>query len=85
MKKILNDIAFWMIYGAWYGLSLLPLWVHYLFSDILFVIMAYVLHYRRGVIKKNLSAAYPEKSAKELKKLRMQFYRHFCDILVETV
>ena len=85
MKKLLDNIAFWVIYGTWYGLSLLPLWVHYLFSDILFVIVAYVLRYRHRVISKNLSIAYPDKSDKELKKLRMQFYRHFCDVLVETV
>ena len=57
MKKILNDIAFWILYGTWYAISLLPLWMHYLFSDVLFVIIAYVLHYRRGVINKNLSIA----------------------------
>ena len=85
MKKAFDKIAFWVIYGAWYGLSLLPLWLHYLFSDILFVAVAYVLRYRHRVISKNLSSAYPDKSDKELKKLRMQFYRHFCDILVETV
>ena len=85
MKKAFDKIAFWVIYGAWYGLSLLPLWLHYLFSDILFVVVAYVLRYRHRVISKNLSSAYPDKSNKELKKLRMQFYRHFCDILVETV
>ena len=85
MKKALDNIGFWMIYGAWYGLSLLPLWVHYLFSDVLFVIVAYVLRYRHRVISKNMRIAYPDKSDKELKKLRMQFYRHFCDILVETV
>ena len=85
MKKVFDNIAFWAMYGTWYGLSLLPLWLHYLFSDIMFVIVAYVLHYRRGVIIKNLRTAYPDKSDKELKELRMQFYRHFCDILVETV
>ena len=85
MKKVFNNVAFWAIYGTWYLLSLLPLWVHYLISDILFVLVAYVMRYRRRVISKNLSAAYPDKSEKELKKLRMQFYRHFCDILVETV
>ena len=85
MKKLFNDIAFWVIYGTWYGLSLLPLWLHYLFSDLLFVVMAYVLRYRRRVIDKNLHNAYPDKSDKEIKQLRMQFYRHFCDILVETV
>ena len=85
MKKVMNDIAFWTVYGAWYGLSLLPLWLHYLFSDILYVVIAYVLHYRRAVISRNLKAAYPSKSDKELKKLRMQFYRHFSDILVEMI
>ena len=85
MKKILNDIAFWVICGLWYGLSLLPLWLHYLFSDVLYVFIAYVLRYRRHVITKNLSVAYPDKNDKEIKRLRMQFYRHFCDILVETV
>ena len=85
MKKILNNIAFWAIYGTWYGLSLMPLWLHYLFSDLLFVVMAYVLRYRHRVIDKNLRNAYPDKTDEERKKLRIQFYRHFCDILVETV
>lgn len=85
MKKVLNNIAFWAIYGVWYGLSLLPMWLHYLFSDILFLITAYVLRYRRRVINKNLRNAYPDKTGKELKKLRIQFYRHFCDLLVETI
>ncbi len=85
MKKLLKDIAFWVIYGTWYGLSLLPLWLHYLFSDVLFVIVAYVMRYRHRVISKNLRNAYPDKSDKELQRLRIQFYRHFCDMLVETV
>ena len=51
----------------------------------MFVVIAYLLRYRRRVINKNLSNAYPDKSEKEIKKLRMQFYRHFCDLLVETV
>ena len=85
MKKALDNIGFWVIYGLWYGLSLLPLWLHYLFSDLLFVIVAYVLRYRHRVITKNLHNAYPDKSENELKTLQRQFYRHFCDILVETV
>lgn len=85
MKKAVDNIVFWALYGTWYMMSLLPMWVHYLFSDILFVLVAYVLRYRHRVITKNLRISYPDKSDKELKKLRMQFYRHFCDILVETV
>ena len=85
MKKILNNIAFWVVYGAWYALSLLPMWMHYLFSDILFVLVAYVLRYRRRVIWKNLSQSYPDKSERELKTLQRQFYRHMCDLVAETI
>ena len=33
MKSFFQNIAFWAIYGMWYALSLLPLWVHYHNSD----------------------------------------------------
>ena len=85
MKKVLNHIAYWALAGTWYALSLLPMWVHYLFSDILYLLVAHVLRYRHHVIWKNLSNAYPEKSEQERRWLQRQFYRHFCDILVETV
>ncbi len=85
MKAIVDHIVFWVLYGLWYGLSLLPLWFHYLMSDILYVVVAHVLRYRHRVIWKNLSNAYPDKSEAERKRLERAFYRHFCDILVETV
>ena len=85
MKTVFQNIAFWAIYGTWYALSLLPLWLHYLFSDILYLVLAYVVRYRHRVVWKNLKTSYPDKSDKELKALQRQFYRHFCDILVETV
>ena len=85
MKKAFDNIAFWLIYGTWYGLSLLPLWVHYLFSDVMFLLVAYVLRYRRQVIWDNLHNSYPEKSHRELKKLQRQTYRHMCDLVAESV
>ena len=85
MKTFFKNIAFWVIYGTWYALSLMPLWLHYLFSDLLYLVLAYVLRYRHRVVWKNLKTSYPDKSDKELKTLQRGFYRHFCDILVETV
>lgn len=85
MKKLLNNIAFWAVYGTWHALSLLPLWLHYLFSDVLFVLVAYVFRYRHRVIWKNLRNSYPDKSEKDLKTLQRQFYRHVCDLVAETV
>jgi len=85
MKKMLNDIAFWAIYGTWYALSLLPMWLHYLFSDILYLVVAHVLRYRHRVIWKNLKNSYPDRTDRELKRLQRQFYRHMCDLVAETV
>ena len=85
MKKTLDNIAFWAINVLWHGLSLLPMWLHHLFSDVLYVLVAVIVRYRRNVIMKNLRNAYPEKTDKELKAMKRGFYRHFCDILVETV
>ena len=85
MKKTLDNIAFWTIYGIWYLLSLLPMWLHYLFSDILYLIIAHVVRYRHRVVWKNLSTSYPDKSEQELKKMQRQFYRHMCDLVAETI
>ena len=85
MKKVLDNIAFWAVCGTWYALSLLPLWVHYLFSDVLFLLVAYVLRYRHRVIWKNLKDSYPDKSESELKRLQRQVYHHMCDLIAETI
>lgn len=65
-------------------LSLLPLRVHYLFSDMMYFIIYYGAHYRRKVVRNNLTSAFPEKDIKEIKKIERQFYRWFCDYIVET-
>lgn len=76
---------YFILYGAWYVLSLLPLWVHYLFSDVLYLLIYYLLRYRRRVVRSNLATSFPEKSIEELKRIERGFYHFFCDYLVESV
>lgn len=85
MKKILNNIAFYILYATWYLLSLLPMWVHYCLADVLYLLVAHVIHYRRAVIRRNLANAFPEKSDAERHRLELQFYHFFCDYIAETV
>ena len=85
MKKVFNSVLYWVMWCVWYTLSLLPMWFHYAMSDVLYVLVVYVLRYRRKVIRKNLSNAYPDKSPKELLRLERKFYRFFCDYVAETV
>ena len=71
-----------------FGLSLLarlPLSVLYRVSDGLFFLMAYLVRYRRGVIRANLQRSFPGATEKHIQTLTTGFYRNFCDIIVETV
>lgn len=66
-------------------LSLLPLRVLYIFSDLLAGFAHTILRYRRKVVRKNLAESFPEKSEKELRKIERQYYRFLTDYIVETV
>lgn len=68
-----------------YALSKLPLRVLYGISDFVFVIVFYVVRYRRKLVKKHLSESFPEKSEKERNVIEKKFYHWFCDYFVETV
>jgi KDO2-lipid IV(A) lauroyltransferase len=74
-----------ILYSIFYLLSLLPLRVHYFFSDMLFPLIYYIIRYRRKVVRKNLVNSFPEKSLKEIKHIERKFYRFFCDYFVENI
>ena len=78
-------IVYCLLYGLWYALSVLPMWVHYLLSDLLCVIIYRLVGYRIKVVRKNLRESFPEKSEQELQRVECQFYHWFCDYLAETV
>jgi len=56
-----------------------------LLSDILYVIVYYLVGYRRRVTRENLAHAYPEKSDRERRRIERAYYRHISDLLVEAV
>lgn len=85
MKKALLYTAYTIAYGFWWTMSLLPLWLLYRFSDLLYLLMAYVVRYRHAVIWRNLTSSFPEKTEAELREIERKFYHWFCDYLVETI
>jgi len=66
-------------------LSFLPLRVLYVLSDFIFFITYRVIAYRKKVVNQNLKNSFPEKTPEEIRKIRKEFYHHFCDSFVETV
>jgi Kdo2-lipid IVA lauroyltransferase/acyltransferase len=67
-----------------YPITRLPFKVIYAFSDLLYYLVFYLVRYRRGVVYENLRNSFPEKSAQEINKIAKGFYRHFCDLIVES-
>lgn len=76
---------YYILYSIWYVFSLLPLKVHYVFSDILFWVFYRIIGYRKKVVRQNLATSFPEKSEAELRTIERGFYHFFCDYLVESV
>lgn len=76
---------YYLVYGLLYLLSLLPMVVLYLLSDVVFVLIYYVFGYRRKVVEGNLRIAFPEKSGMEIQQISKQFYRNFVDNFIETL
>jgi Kdo2-lipid IVA lauroyltransferase/acyltransferase len=66
-------------------LSRLPFRVLYILSDIFFVVVFYVVRYRRKLVKKNLSNSFPEKPAEELASIEKKYYKNLCDYGVEML
>jgi len=80
-KRSLNQ----MIVGVIILISWLPFWILYIISDFLFLLINYVIRYRKKIIIENLTNAFPEKTDKEIKIIVRKFYRNFCDLAIETV
>ena len=78
-------IVFLLTYPVLIGFSILPHFVLYGLSDLLYVILYRVFGYRTKVVRENLNLCFPNKSEKELQDIERSFYKHLCDLFVEMI
>lgn len=76
---------YYIVYGLLYLVSLLPFCILYGIADFFFVILHYIMGYRKEVVMTNLKNAFPEKTEAERKTIARKFYRNFCDNWIETI
>jgi len=81
----MNKVTFRVISCLLYLISLLPFPVLYFLSDILYIILYYIIKYRRKVVADNLSNSFPEKTKSELEQIEKRFYRYLADLILESV
>lgn len=78
-------IIFILVYPFIWLLSILPLRVLYVLSDIVFVLIYHIFGYRKKVVHSNLKLSFPNKSEKKLLVIQKKFYHHFVDIFIEMI
>ncbi len=66
-------------------IACLPFSALYCISDILYFFMYHIKGYRKQVVRENLRNSFPEKDEKERLTIEKRFYRHLCDVIVETI
>lgn len=62
-----------------------PFWFIYFLSDCFYLIVYYIVGYRKDVVFQNLKNSFPEKSDNELREISKKFFHHFSDITMETI
>jgi Kdo2-lipid IVA lauroyltransferase/acyltransferase len=82
MKNLFSAFLFWTLIKP---ISLLPYWLLYRVSDFFYVILSYIIPYRKKVIEYNMTMALPHLSRNEIVLLRKKFMRHFCDLVLESL
>lgn len=78
-------IAYGILFGTVYALSLLPLWMLYALSTLLYGLIYHVAGYRKRLVREHLRDSFPKKDDAERRAIERAFYRWFCDYIVETI
>jgi len=73
-----------LYYFIVYPLSLLPLRLLYLVTDFFYIIFL-IFPYRKHVVRTNIERSFPNKTLNERKYIERKFYRHFTDLIAESV
>lgn len=81
LKKAASYLAIFFIYV----LSLLPLPVLYVISDLVYLLVYYVLGYRKTVVRLNLKNSFPEKGEEELLVIEKEFYKYLSGLIFEII
>jgi len=80
----LHLITFLISYPFIKIISILPFRLVYILSDFVYIIIYKLIKYRVKLVRSNLELAFPEYSSSKRLIIESNFYRHFCDIMLEA-
>lgn len=78
-------LTFILSYPLLWVVSILPHPIFYGFSNVIYFVVYRVVGYRKKVVRSNLELVFPDKPEVELNRIEKEFYKHMCDMFLETV
>lgn len=78
-------LVYIIVYPLLWIVSRLPFRLLYMFSDLIFFVLFYVVKYRRKTVQHNLKLTLPHLSDSERTRIEKEFYRHMCDMFLEMI
>ena len=81
----MQRIAFYLVYAFLWLISILPFPIFYFVSDCIFVLIYYIIGYRKKTVRSNIQLTLPHLSKKEQLQVEKKFYRHMCDMFMEMI
>lgn len=76
-------ILYLIIYPFLWCISVLPFPLLYLFSDFVYLIVYYLIGYRKKTVRENLVLAFPNLSEAERLIIEKKSFHHLCDMFLE--
>ncbi|MDT8347419.1 MAG: lysophospholipid acyltransferase family protein [Flavobacteriaceae bacterium] len=81
----MTSIKYYFLLGLFKLIGVLPLRLLYLVSDVCYLLLFYVIQYRRRVILQNLAIAFPDQSVSFYHNTAKASTRHLCDLFIEMI
>lgn len=78
-------VVYLLVYPLLWIIAKLPFRLLYLLSDFVYLIVYYVIGYRKKTVKHNLKLAFPELSDEQRLDIEKKSYRHLCDMFLEMM
>ncbi len=79
-----KKVEYYAVYGVVWLVGSIPFAVLYALSDVIYYPFYYLVRYRRRIVRRNLTEAFPEKSLREIETIERKFYHFFLDVALET-
>jgi len=83
--NLMQFLLYLFLYPLLWLLSILPFRLLYLFSDFVYLIIYYIIGYRKKIVRDNIGLALPHLSVKERLVIEKKSYHHLCDMFLEMI